>query len=66
MTKDLWKALNRAEKEYLRLMDAKSNGCLSGKPILEVLEYDKKIEQAWLKCRRLHEQCMNLLVKEDK
>ena len=45
-TKELYKELDKASEKYLKLRDAKSNGCLTGKSLQEILEYDAKIEKA--------------------
>lgn len=58
--REAWLAVDKAEREYLALRDAKSNGCCVGMSIVGVLIYDSKIEKAAAKVRELQEEYLKL------
>jgi hypothetical protein len=48
--RELYDAMIKAENEWLKLRDAKSNGCLGfDPPIIKVMIYDEKMTQAYNK-----------------
>jgi hypothetical protein len=52
--KDLDREVGKASNDYLALRDAKSNGCLSGKTLFEVLAYDALIEASFSRLQDLN------------
>lgn len=60
---ELYRKLDKAERAYLELRDAKSNGCCAGMSIVGVLMYDAKIEAAWEECRKINQEITVELVR---